>query len=107
MVLNWKDFKLRKCVVESAAFGVDISYMSEELENYSGKIVWAQLKSEYNLVRDAIGYFLFDQEARNVRYDYSNLFWNLLCRVSADARRFICSELVFWAGIKTGLLTNF
>lgn len=101
--LDLSQYQIRKCVVESVAQGPDISYISEELEGYKGRIAIAKLMPEYWSRRHAMGRFLFDAEATNVRYDYKTLIGNLVGLVSTDAQRYICSGLAFFMGVKTGL----
>lgn len=103
LVLEYKDLGHdRRFLVEALEYGVQLSLLSRRLERFKGKVYLNRLKPEHDSLRKKIAAYTLLQIGKG--YDYGSLFKNALGKVSADARQFFCSELVFMALQSVGLV---
>lgn len=84
----------RLWLVEALAEGVVLRILSKRLASYDGKAFILQPAASDG-ERRAILDFAMTTCGCGVRYDYRSLLRNILGRVSTDASRYFCSELVF------------
>jgi hypothetical protein len=85
----------RVWTMEALGHGVVLNFLSRKLADYNGEVWWYPLLPVYNDKRQATGEFACIQAG--TPYDYGSLFKNIAARVSANARKLFCSELVFLA----------
>ena len=79
--------------LEAAPKGIECNLLSVQLQNFKGQVFLKQLKPQFDHLRNiGIDWAL---EQTNTKYDYGSLFKNIFGKVSADARKFFCSEYVF------------
>jgi uncharacterized protein YycO len=92
----------RRYIVESTASGTQLNLLSKRLKSYSGIVYWSALKPEYNIHRNKLSGWALDKIG--AEYDYDGLFKQIFGRVSADIRKFVCSELVQMALEQVGVI---
>jgi hypothetical protein len=78
--------------LEALQPGIILRALSERLTNHKGKVWWCSLKEEHNEARKELGRIALSYVG--VKYDYGNLFRQVMARVSVDASRLFCSEYV-------------
>lgn len=102
--LEYTGLEKRRFNVGALGSGISLHMLSRKLEGYNGQVYWYPLKSEYNEVRPIIASYVLDKI--DIKYDYKNLFKQILGRVSSNADKLFCSEIcnLAWqfAGIDTG-----
>jgi hypothetical protein len=84
----------RRYMIEALEGGLEFRLLSKRLEDYAGEAWWYGLKPEYHPLRREIGQWAFDRLSEGKGYDYQGLVAQIFGRVSADARRFFCSEFI-------------
>jgi uncharacterized protein YycO len=94
----------RRYIIEAIGSGVEFQLLSDVLQHYDGSVVWYGLKSKYDDVRNAIGIWAFDELAKHKEYDFQGVAAQLFGRVSLDAKRYFCSELIDAAYISAGII---
>lgn len=107
LVLDLKEYcgqENRKWTLEAVAGGVKLALLSRKLETIQGEVLWHPIKEEYDFSRQKIG-----EEALSyvgIEYDFGSLFKNIFGLVSADMKKFFCSEYVFISWREAGLVTG-
>lgn len=91
-----------KFTLEALEHGIELNLLSRSLVNHSGSAWWYPLKPEYDSLRSKIAGWAVSQVG--IGYDYKSLWKNMFGKVSADARRFFCSEYVAMSYQAAGLL---
>ncbi|HUU39867.1 MAG TPA: YiiX/YebB-like N1pC/P60 family cysteine hydrolase [Desulfatiglandales bacterium] len=94
-------FKDRRFTVEALEQGIQLRLLSERLREFKGRVWWYPLRDEYEECRDKIAEWALEQEG--TPYDYHSLFANIAGRVSADTKRFFCSEFCFMGWKEAGI----
>lgn len=94
----------RRYVIEAIRTGLEFHLLSDNLRHYDGKAWWYRLKPQYDCKRDVIGTWAFDKLSQGVGYDFGGVLGQLFGRVSLDAGRYFCSELVDDAYIRAGVI---
>ena len=89
---DYEQFKDRRFLLEAWEGEVNLRFLSYRIDEYDGQAWWHQLKPELEPFREAIGRYAISQLGK--KYDYTSLFANMFGRVSADTRKYFCSELV-------------
>ena len=92
----------RVFTIEAAGKDVHLTYLSRYMQKCRKRLYWLPLKSEHDDKRDAIVDALMDMIG--IPYDYPSLFASVVCRVSSDAKRLFCSELVDRALQQAGVI---
>jgi hypothetical protein len=82
----------RVYTLEALEPGIVLRALSERLTNHKGKVWWCPLREEHNEARKELGRIALSYVG--VKYDYGNLFRQVMARVSVDASRLFCSEYV-------------
>jgi len=92
-----KDLLNRRWILEALEGGLDINLISSRLEGYKGRVWWHPLLPEYDEYRPRIRNLAVMRatEYGKKSYDYWGLVKNAICRVSANAREYFCSEFVY------------
>src|SRR5512133_2934623 len=75
--------------------GVYPNLLSERLKGHSGRVWWYPLIDDWDAYRSDIAMRLGAMWGKE--YDYPSLVYQLIGKVSADARRLFCSEVCFLA----------
>ena len=90
--------KHRRILLESLANGIEPNYLSERIvqtHNEGGSVYWSPLLDRFDSERVCVGTWAVDEYLlKKPKYDYGSLCAQLFSRVSADARRYFCSEWV-------------
>ncbi len=105
LVLRLKEFKGlkdRRFLLEALASGIELRLLSRRLNGYKGEAWWFPLLDEYQGKRAEIAAWALNQVGKG--YDYGSLIRNMLGRVNADARSYFCSEFVFLAYKRAGIV---
>ena len=98
---DYEGLRDRRFQLEALEQGIILRLVSQRVSNHKGKIFWYPLKDEYAEAQDIIGSWAFLQVGTG--YDFGSLFRQAVCRVSADAKKFFCSEFCFMAWQAGGL----
>lgn len=98
----FEGLKDRRFVLEALEHGITLNLLSRRLEKFNGKVYWYKLKAENEGKRGMIASWALEQVGK--KYDYKSLFLQLLFRVSANARKFFCSEYAYMAYRAAGML---
>lgn len=99
---DWKGLVERIFLLEAAEHGIVLASASKRVQYFNGSVYWCPLKEEFNDNRSKIGGWALNEVG--VKYDYASLFKQVLGRVSADAKKFFCSEYVYLAFINAGIV---
>jgi len=91
---KYKELLDRVFLVESLVTGAEMRLLSWRLEDAKGQAWIYQPAGLSGEMRNQVREQALMMTARAVRYDYAGLFKNILGRVSEDANRVFCSELV-------------
>jgi hypothetical protein len=94
-------FKNRRFTIEALDDGIVFRLVSERLRLFSGKVWWYPLLDDYDFARDHITMWALNMNG--TPYDYDSLFKQVFGRVSADMRRFFCSEFCYFAWKENGI----
>ena len=94
----------RRYIIEAIRTGVEFQLLSDVLQHYDGSVIWYGLRPEYDGKRDAIGEWAFNELSQHKGYDFGGVVSQLWQRVSLDAKRYFCSELVDAAYTNCGIL---
>lgn len=91
---DYEGFKGRRWLVEAWEGEVNTRFLSNRLTAYDsgGMAWWHPLRDELEPFREGIATYVTEMVGK--KYDYAGLFGNMFGRVSADARKYFCSELV-------------
>ena len=92
----------RRFILEALASGIGLRLLSRRIEDYFGEAWWLPLKDEYSAAREKIVTWALNQVG--TPYDFGSFFKNIFGKVSADGRRYFCSEFVFLAYREAGLV---
>ena len=92
----------RRFTLEALEGGIEFHILSQRFKKFKGEVYWYQLKDEFDFQRYDIGTWAFKHTG--VGYDYSSLLKQAVCRVSADAERFWCSEYCYMAYRDCGIV---
>ena len=92
---EWEGKERRRYHTEAMERGVYPNILSNRLKDYKGKVWWLPLKDEWDPKREEVGMRL--TECWGKGYDYKSLIWQLVGKVSIDARQLFCSETVDFA----------
>lgn len=88
--------------LEAEPGGIRNNLLSAQLKDFKGSVYWYPLKGRYDLKRKAGVDWALEQVG--VKYDFGSLFKNILGKVSADMRKFFCSEYAFIYYVKCGIM---
>jgi len=91
----------RRFVLEALEGGIVLRLLSERLKAHKGCAWWYPLKDKFAACAPGMGAWALGQVG--VPYDFGSLFANILGRVSADARKFFCSEFWYMAAVNGGI----
>ena len=94
-LIEWEGAERRRYHTEAMERGVYPNILSARLKEFEGKVWWLPLKEEWDPKRTEIGMRL--TECWGKGYDYKSLVWQLIGKVSIDARQLFCSETVDYA----------
>lgn len=105
LCMSYHGLEDRRWTTEALEHGLEINLLSDRLEAHNGCVWWHPLKPEHDPCRKRIAALsvLRATTRSNRGYDYDSLFKNIFGRVSADARRYFCSEFVYLNGRDCGL----
>lgn len=108
-IAEYCGLKDRRFVLEATSHGITLNLLSHRLADYSGKVYWSALKSEFNKHRNPMGEWALlmaghYKKGEKVRYDYKSLLLNALGPVSVNARQLFCSEYYHAALIAAGIV---
>jgi uncharacterized protein YycO len=95
----------RRWTLEALGNGIMLNLLSRRLLEYDGRVYWYSLNPEYDSLRTKISEWAIEKSG--VPYDYGSLFKNALGRVSADAKKFFCSEYCYMAYKESGIEFEF
>jgi len=100
---DYQGLKDRRFQLEALENGIVLRTLSTRLKEFKGQVWWLPLKDIYRAepTLDRIGSWAFLQVGS--KYDYNSLFKQAIGRVSADARKFFCSEFWFLACQQAGV----
>ncbi len=102
---EYEGLRDRVFLVEAVGSGVELRLLSERLpRDGRGRAYVFQPQTLRGYSQDWIRAEALTLAARGVGYDFKGLFGNLLGRVSTDAQRYFCSELVWNKWHKAGVL---
>jgi uncharacterized protein YycO len=91
--------------LEAEPDGIENNLLSAQLEKFDGEVYWSPLKPEFDHLRHkGIDWAL---QCVGTPYDFKSLFKQALVKVSADARKFFCSEYYFIYLVICGILPQF
>lgn len=96
------DLHERRYVLEALGQGVDLNFLSRRLKEFDGEAWWYQLKPKYNRNKALILPWALDQ--LGTQYDYRSIIAQTVSKVSADGRKFFCSEYYQMAMENAGIL---
>jgi hypothetical protein len=94
----------RRYVIEAVRTGVEFRLLSDILQHYNGSVIWYGLKKEYDDKRNVVGEWAFNELAQKKDYDFIGVIAQLGGRVSLDAKRYFCSELIDLAYQEAGII---
>ena len=92
----------RVFTTEAISHGVSLTYLSRALQGCRKRVYWLPLKPEYDKYRRDIARAQLSMVG--VPYDYQNLFKSALGRVSTNAKRLFCSEMIGWSLEQAGVI---
>jgi hypothetical protein len=95
----------RRYIIEAVRTGLEFQLLSDVLQHYDGKVIWYGLKAKYDDRRDIIGEWAFQELSQHKGYDFGGVVAQLWGRVSLDAKKYFCSELIDDAYISCGIIT--
>lgn len=94
-----------KFILEANPSGIQPCLISERLREFKGSVWWYKLKPEFDILRnDGIDWAL---EQVGTKYDYKSLLSQLFGSVSADSRKYFCSEYNFFYLVVSGILPQY
>ena len=93
-----------KFILEAEPNGIELNLISRQLEDYSGSVWWSPLKPGFDSKRDLIAQWALEKVG--IKYDYKSLFKNIFGHVSADAKKFFCSEYYYLALKSAGIVPD-
>uniref|UniRef100_A0A6M3LB88 Putative peptidase n=1 Tax=viral metagenome TaxID=1070528 RepID=A0A6M3LB88_9ZZZZ len=100
---QYKDWKEpHKFILEANPGGIELQLLSRRLQEFKGSAWWLKLKVGTEKTKEAIESWALPQVG--VKYDYGSLFKNAIGRVSADSRKFFCSEFCYLALQHAGII---
>lgn len=105
MVIQFKEFgglKNRRWTLEYLEHGGEFNLVSERLKRYKGQLWLYRLDPEFNHLREDLAIWAFLNKGKD--YDYGSLFKQAIGRVSADAKKFFCSEYYYLALLTHGIV---
>jgi hypothetical protein len=94
----------RRYIIEANRNGLQFSLLSEHLKRYRGSAWWYRLREQYDPLRPKMGAWLFDELSRHPKYDFGAIGRQLFKRVSVDAGRWFCSEVMDACYIAHGVI---
>ncbi len=95
LCVNMTAMEPHKFILEANPAGVEMTRLSQRIEEFDGEVYWSALLPKYDYLREDI--FKWTMLQLGKPYDYKSLFKNIFSRVSGDAKAFFCSELYFMA----------
>jgi len=96
----------RVYMVEALSGGLKFTLLSERIAGMRGRAYLFQPSCLWGVNQERIRADTMTALSMGIKYDYKGLFGNLFGRVSEDAKRYFCSELVWAKWRKSGLLGN-
>jgi Permuted papain-like amidase enzyme, YaeF/YiiX, C92 family len=94
----------RRFVVEAIGSGLEFRLLSNQLENYHGSAWWYNLKNEPKKPLAKMGEWALTEVSKGIKYDFADLIKQAFGRVSLDAQRWFCSEVVDACYIEHGII---
>lgn len=94
----------RLIVIESLEGGPVPRYLSKRVTDYEGEIWHFPLKFVAQAQRDKAVQFTWEQSLTGIKYDYLSIVRQILRKVSTDASKLFCSELVQMAWEYAGII---
>lgn len=91
--------------LEAESDGIQNNLLSARLQKFDGEVYWSPLKPEFEALRNKAADWALEQVG--VEYDYGSLFKNAISAVSADARKYFCSEYAFFYYVISGMLPQY
>jgi len=91
----------RVFLLEALEPGIVLTSLSRRLAMHNGEAFWLPLSTDFDNKRYAIGAWALSFVG--VEYDYESLFRQVFGRVSAEAKRFFCSEFAYLAWQNAGI----
>lgn len=85
----------RVFITEANPRGIELHALSDRLKDHRGEVYWLQLRNEHESARYGARKWAVDHI--DVGYDYGSLFKQVCGRVSAESKKFFCSEFSFMA----------
>uniref|UniRef100_A0A6M3J9D6 Putative peptidase n=1 Tax=viral metagenome TaxID=1070528 RepID=A0A6M3J9D6_9ZZZZ len=93
---KYEGLKDRVFLVEALPSGLELRLLSERAHSYKGSVYLAHQALMTKGQRRICRARALTKVAEDVKYDYGSLFRNVVGKVNVDARRFFCSEFVWW-----------
>lgn len=90
---EYEGLERRRYTTEALEHGIVLNFLSRRLEQFDGEVWWYQLNDTWNHARQEIGADALSMVG--IPYDYKSLFYQLIGKVSADARKLFCSEYCY------------
>lgn len=87
--------KDRRFTLEALERGIVLRLLSKRLQKHKGQAWWYKLQPEFENKRERVAEWAFLNIG--MKYDYGSLFRQAIMRVSVDAKKFFCSEYVWFA----------
>jgi len=94
----------RRFVVEAIGSGLEFRLLSNQIERYHGAAWWYSLKKEPKKPLDKMGEWALTEVSKGIKYDFADLIKQAFGRVSLDAKRWFCSEVVDACYIEHGII---
>ena len=99
---EYGDLSDRRFTLEALEGGIVLRILSRRLRKFKGDVYWYPLQDQFESYRNDIGAWALEKVG--IQYDYGSLFKQALCRVSADAEKFFCSEYSQIAYTECGII---
>lgn len=92
---EYEGLERRRYHTEALERGVYPNLLSRRIREFDGSVRWLPLKDEWDSKRTEIGICM--AEMWGTPYDYPSLFWQIIGKVSTDAKQLFCSEFAWKA----------